>query len=110
MNTSIYFPAASGTVFCFTPQQASKEERRGCGVETYSSDGKVIVNSQRRPTMVPDCTGDWARCSGSQSYLLTKMSIQIYSVATAAIPTVISQSATKTICVFTIFLPLSLYL
>lgn len=110
MNTSIYFPAASGTVFCFTPQQTSKEEKRGCGLETCSSDGKVIVNSQRRPAVVPDCTGDWARCSGSQSYLLTKMSIQIYSVATAAIPTVISQSATKTICVFTIFLPLSLYL
>lgn len=49
------------------------------------------MNNQHGPAMKLDCTGDWARCSGSQSYLLTEINIQIYSAATAAIPTVISQ-------------------
>lgn len=58
--------------------------------QTYKK-GKQLMNNLHKHTMTLDCTGDSARCSGSQRYLLTKISIQIYSTTTAAIPTVNSQ-------------------
>ncbi len=82
-------PTTSGSMLRFTPLQTSIEAKCRSGRPIHLM-GR-LVNNQHRHTMTLDCTGDWARCSGSQSYLLTKISIQIYSAATAAIPTVISQ-------------------
>lgn len=73
----------------FIPQQTSREAKCRSWRPIHLT-GR-LVNNQHGPTTTLDCTGDWARCSGSQSYLLTQISIQIYSAATAAIPTLISQ-------------------
>lgn len=80
----------SGSVLLFTPRLADTEANCRSGRPIHFT-GR-LVNNQRGPATTLDCAGDWARCRGSQSYLLTEISIQIYSAATAAIPTVISQS------------------
>lgn len=101
-------PTASGHMLHFTPQQAGIEAKCRSGRPIHLT--RRFVNNRHRPAMTLGCTGDWARCSGSQSYFLTEISIQIYSAATAAIPTVISQSQHRPSLVYHLSVPQSLYL